>query len=906
MKSIQKWAHGQSRATFFVRFFLILCTLVSNLAAVSLPGNILFSARSSQSLISFQSQNATAMGSGPLIHNITTNLDSYINGTVPKYEKFEISFQVDTTAANLQFPYDSNPPPGITTGAGISVDAFFSKDNWLSSYQQPAFYYQDFQNSVKNGNAWFYPTGVYVWKVRFAPPTEGNWEYKIRAHDASGISETQEMNFSVGNSSSNGFIRVSQSDSRYFQYDDGKFFQGLGYNMNYDQVRWDNPIGSITDKNSNAYNFDQMSKNGIQLIRIWLSEWSIYGSMWGQWKSMTDGNNDGLTTQASFPGHEVSMLLSYPSNPSMFLGWLKAAPPVKPATKYHLSVRYMIPQDLIGPRNAASPNYGLVAKFGGWINNPWDSNTGEVITTYKTKSPKNASGDPQWSLLEADFTTKPDQYFLDYFYLALENINAGTAPAGGGLYNAAVIDQVVISEDLGNGQYGPNIISKPLMDEHTYFDQKYSFSFDNLLDLAHQKDIYFRLVVLEKSDWIFDRIQYDGTINQSLASNDNFYGDWRTMTRMRWYQQAWWRYLQARWGYSTNIMAWELLNEGDPYSGLHYTLADEFGKYMHCQVFGITVGSGNGDKCSFEHPNSHLVSTSFWHSFPSNFWGNPDYPNIDFADVHQYIFKNQAFDLRVDNPMDGSAIHISDGQDFYDSAAVTQKLSLQIGAKEAYGVNKPTIRGETGFVDGSSDGWVCDLLADNNGIWLHNFVWGGTNSGGLYDSGNWYPGNHIYANNMVAPNCANPGPYNFDHRSVYGTYFRFMSDIPLSNGHYVDAAATFSNTNLRVWGQKDVSGGQAFLWIANRNHTWKNVVDNVTISPISDTITIPGFQPGKKYTVQWWDTYQTDPAKQILKTETIVSKANGDITLSISNLSSDTAVKVFTQSMIFIPFVRNR
>jgi hypothetical protein len=64
-----------------------------------------------------------------LICQITTNAD-YSNGQTPKYEKFEITFQLETTGGgNPQFPYDPNPPHGIDLTypkhQGISVDALF-------------------------------------------------------------------------------------------------------------------------------------------------------------------------------------------------------------------------------------------------------------------------------------------------------------------------------------------------------------------------------------------------------------------------------------------------------------------------------------------------------------------------------------------------------------------------------------------------------------------------------------------------------------------------------------------------------------------------------------------------------------------------------------------------------------
>jgi len=90
-------------------------------------------------------------------------------------------------------------------------------------------------------------------------------------------------------------------------------------------------------------------------------------------------------------------------------------------------------------------------------------------------------------------------------------------------------------------------------------------------------------------------------------------------------------------------------------------------------------------------PNDHLVSTSNWHSFPKdNFWANPDYPNVDFADLHAYATSAT------------------------DTAENTRYYSELYGAKQPEGAGKPLIRGETGFSD--------EVVNDTEGIWLHNYA----------------------------------------------------------------------------------------------------------------------------------------------------------------------------------------
>jgi hypothetical protein len=784
------------------------------------------------------------LAAGPTIHGITTNLEAYAGGQIPAYEKLEITFSVDTEAQNLQMPYDPAPPPGVVPEIGISVDALFSPDNWVTVYTQPAFYYQAFLDEIRGGREWFYPTGAFSWKVRFSPPEPGDWQFKLVAQDAGGVSESTPVSFQVAPSNHKGFIRVSSDDPRYFEFENGDYFPGLGYNMNFDHVSWASPVLE------NQANFEVMSENGIQLVRIWLSQWAIYGPSWNPWNAIDPSQHglyipySGLTTAESYPGSELSMEVDASYNPCMFLGFLKPPPAVKAHTDYRVRIRYRT-SGITGPRIAGEP-HGLVAKTGGWLwgsgNDCDDPGTGTAVTSHQ---PQNT---PDWGILEGTLNTGSSD-FLPYFYLVMENATGGRA----------YIDHVWIEEDFHDGGYGQNIVNKPWMDHHLYMEQRNSYAFDKLLVLAEEMGVYLRPVIHEKNQWIFNRIDFNGEYTSSV-DNNHFYGDGRNVTKVRWLQQAWWRYLQARWGYSTNIHSWELLNEGDPWNGLHYTLADEFGRFMS----------------QFE-PNDHLVSTSFWHSFPRDaFWANPEYAAVDFADIHQYIPE-------------------SDPQ-FFDAALETADLSLQYGAREPGGANKPLIRGETGFVVENSGQPTAQFQDDTQGVWLHNFIWGGVNAGGMLES-YWYEREHIY---RQFPN----GTFAFDHRPHFGVYHQFIRGVPLNNGRYQALEAQVSEDQIRVLGQRDPVGGRAHLWVQNRAHTWKNVVDGVPIPPLSGTIRITGFQPAEQYAIQWWDPYPVSGGSQVQRVDIAYPQADGSLTLTVASLTEDLAVKIFPGKPSYLPIFR--
>jgi hypothetical protein len=534
------------------------------------------------------------------------------------------------------------------------------------------------------------------------------------------------------------------------------------------------------------------------------------------------------------------------------IGAFETAPAVKQNTKYHIRIRYKA-QGISGPRDKAYPGYGLVAKVQNpndenWHNNCYnggDPQNGVKVTGYGQDS-------PDWTYLEGEWDSGNYDY-LPFFYLAIENANSLTATVKRQPWNwhpEVDIDTVFIGEDLGGKNYGPNIVTKPSMEHLTYYMERNAHAFDKILELAEQNGVYLKIVIMEKNEVIQNEIGYDG--NKAEFNNNNFYGNYRTMTAVRWYQQAWWRYLQARWGYSPNIFAFEAVNEAEPGNTNHYGQVDEMGKYLHCGVFGVSVPPRDGEECNLSHPNAHMVSTSFWTGFERDLFANDKYPNIDYADIHQYIAK------------DAHPVH------FRDTALATYDLGKLYGTLES-GSSKPTIRGETGLIEVEANtGSLADLSADKQGIWLHNLIWGGINPTGLIEN-YWYAEDHIYDS--------------MDLRYQFKNYYTFIKDIPLNNGYYVDASAIVPNPKLRAWGQKDLTNQMAHLWIANTDHAWANTEP---VASVSGVIYIDGFSAEAGFFVEWWNTYTGEATNS----QTLFTDQNGRLTLAISDLMTDLAVKI--------------
>jgi hypothetical protein len=915
-------------------------------------------------------------------------------GEIARNEKFEMFFNVQTSAANLNLPFDPNPPPGLKAGLGVTVDVLFSSNNWQTTLVQPAFFYQPYEHSVQGSKDHFVPNDRPRWAVRFTPQQTGTWQYRIRVQDADGIRYTPAMNesapsFSVSTESNNpnirrGFLNVSPTDRRYFEFQDGTPFVGMGFNEGFETT------AKVAQK------MTSFKANKLNFIRTWMSGAGINGSQWTSWASHHIGN-DGYIPGVSFDisntynGADLSLKLGS-SNPCLYSDFWQKSIPVLPDTNYSVWARVKL-NDVRGP--ATSGDYGFVIKQGGWLGTDCNKSGGKLITSF-------VQGNTDWIEVSGSYKTGSSQLWLDYLYLAMQNTN------GGNVY----IDEVRVWRT--DDPHKVNILREPNANSHMYFDPMNSAMWDKVVEYAEQHGVYLKIVIDEKNEWIRNRLTPDGKISDK-AANDNFYA--APGTKSRWLQEAWWRYIIARWGYSPAIFSFEYVNEGDPYNGRHHEAANSMARYF-----------------KQNDPNRHMVSTSFWAGFPNKeFWINPKYSDIAYADIHAYISTgwglypnhwsserqesrsehirtgngsaiiraNDSFNERLwirgmvlqgagewiiryhmkadnfsancssgsggmqrvrwmldggsgsssgregivpaspdgstsrctspggsydwkqfrsDRDKDGNPLPesvrliITDNNphDFWlgiensrgssgtawiddievvspwgnvlrvvgefdktpmdeDTAWYNYAYGNVWGGRSPVGARKPLIRGESGVDFPDRQDWNRDLLKDTDGIWLHNNVWGQMNAGGMYELFWW--------SSETIPERIYYHFLNFRN---------FMEDIPLSNGHYVEAVAKTSRSDLRVWGQRDNHNGSMHLWVQNTQHTWKKVINGSSISAIEGNFTIADV-PAGSYRVEWWDPYKT--SNPIIRTDTISSDGSLRINLPFA-LSKDLALKI--------------
>lgn len=748
------------------------------------------------------------------ISNITVTTP----GTIRLYEKYEVKFDVNTTSSYPFVQFDANPPPGVMPGIGITIEANITSPSG-KTLKHPTFYMTETTTTGTGSSLFFKETNKKYWVLRFSPQETGTYTVSLHAQDASGTTISPVGTFQATTAVKNGFIQVSKQDGRYFEYSNGKLY-------------W--PIGP-----ANGINYTQYLGSGMNLERPWMAGRGAYSTNWARWKSSAEQHgNEGIKTRLTFfndpaqkaPGSDgLAYELFYPEGHRFWLtGWQDEPfyTAVKPSTTYQ--IKFVTKSSgITGPRNTSFP-YGLVIKFGnGIFNNPTNDQIDDALRT----NPKpfnhitSTSGPNGWQTFQTSFTT-PSSIGSD-IYIYLDNVTAGQAY----VYELSIKDST-----------GAELIRNPTADNHLYVEQRPAAYFDWQVTQGEQNGVFFKYVVHDKNDWIQNHLKQTG---EWATTGSGYYQP--ENTKARWLLRQWYRYLTARWGYSTAIHSWELNNEGPPNasdtvngrpSAPHWRTAQAFAKYIHDTDV-----------------HRHLATTSFWCCWRPDFWLNTlDFGDIDYADLHMYTGNPDAVTSRP-----------------FDMALWNYESSMKaFGDETSKNVFKPLVRAETGISVTGSLTPVTELNIANPGIWFHNLIWAGINPGAMSDPGYWYS-EHL---SKISPQ-AHSRPFS-----------QFMSSLDINQGGYTDAAASTSNSKLRAWGQKNLNKDKAHLWIQNSDHTWKNVMDGINSSQ-TGTVAIR-MNPNTNYTVNRWHTY----TGALIGTQNTLSNSVGDLSIPVTSLTDDLALKI--------------
>ena len=372
-----------------------------------------------------------------------------------------------------------------------------------------------------------------------------------------------------------------------------------------------------------------------------------------------------------------------------------------------------------------------------------------------------------------------------------------------------------------------------------YYRLDHAADFDRVLELAEQNGIYLKLCLESWRGFGGDRsFTAPGVIHPYAKANGgpcatemDFFTE--PEARRMWRNRL--RYVVARWGYSTHLLAWEFWNEINCVWGYEersqdmIDWTDAMSKYLHeLDPYGHLVVNSLG---------SFKVDDRLW-----------SLPGIDFAQIHGYwhpthsVSKNTGKDL-------GLFVH------------------QWVTDIRKYG--KPAVFAEYGLVN---DGWGPSPLSqeDQEGLELHNGLWSALVSGAAGTAMLWW------WDTYTEP---------LDQYHQYRPVADFVRDVPFTTAGFQPTRPETDQPRLRVLAL--VGKSEALLWLQNKDHTWWRAIHGGPMPAVPrGQVTLTGLPDGP-YQAAWWDTWQGG----VTKTERVTVE-DGKLVLSTPAIARDVAVKI--------------
>lgn len=399
----------------------------------------------------------------------------------------------------------------------------------------------------------------------------------------------------------------------------------------------------------------------------------------------------------------------------------------------------------------------------------------------------------------------------------------------------AFVDECAVHEVRPDGSLGPAVNGLPRLAGHLNFNPRRGAGMDVIYREAQARGLYLRMVINEKQEWSLNYLAPSGLRDPHGNHFNEYADDAPTVLLHEWH----WRHLAARFGAFRSFHGIEFVNEEAPGPTAHFHLLDRLAHWWNQQA------------------NPKPVSSSTWYGLAEEAWKANFATNVQATDFHGYTVGNW---LRPDG----------DPAVLYDSANYYREFS-----ESWYAANfgKPGHWGECSLFTTNYQEHP-QLASDTNGLWLHKWIWARCGAGFVYPT--YWTTDHIWNHHL---------------HHLFGNWNRFMAGIPLANSRYVDAGATSAESRLRIIGQKDVPAGHAFLWLDNRDHTWKRVVDGLPVTGLTATVQVPLLRSNAMYRATWYNTETGLP----VVTNHLSADAGGVIHLGLTNLQGDTAVQLMLE-----------
>jgi hypothetical protein len=261
------------------------------------------------------------------------------------------------------------------------------------------------------------------------------------------------------------------------------------------------------------------------------------------------------------------------------------------------------------------------------------------------------------------------------------------------------------------------------------------------------------------------------------------------------------RYTVARWGYSPNLMAWELWNE-----------IDDVGEGANAEE---VIRPWNEEMCRYLKsidPWQHLTTNSFGET---DWWDTRRIPENEFEQMHGYYGWH-------------------DPQDEFLARDTTAFMSKWLAAIEYFG--RPYLFSEFGVMYNRP--LLTGLPHDTAGVHFHNGLWAPLAYGAAGTGQSWGWNYDVDANNLY---------------SHFLAVANFVKDIPWTTAGFHKAGAQATDARLRVMGLRGARF--SLLWVQDGSSTWWNAVHGQAIAPIENAEVELAGVADAHYRLEFWDTY---------------------------------------------------
>lgn len=333
------------------------------------------------------------------------------------------------------------------------------------------------------------------------------------------------------------------------------------------------------------------------------------------------------------------------------------------------------------------------------------------------------------------------------------------------------------------------------------YNMSRAWEFDQVINNAKMNDIYLQITLHHHASLMY---QYDPTCwgeywetnPYSFLPGVNFIHDFFTNVQAKKYYKNYIRYIIARWGYSTNIAAWDQISEYDNIGkardgdGVSYGTAYVYDSNRRAELLDWSTEMYNFLKSG--DPN-HLITLSF----------AQDEANEDFKD-----FWLNATDIR--------STHVY-GE--HEEVNYVKRYDAIEDLHEIDGVEAPVLITEMGTN-------VC--IIDCNPIEFHQSIWATAMSGGL-GAGLWWWWQRLSGDNY------NNQPY-FEH---FKPLHDFMNSFDFETNKYEPQTwKDWPTKHYFSYVLKNFDKTKAMGWYINRTHWWRyyaNLPQEICLHDLMET-----------------------------------------------------------------------